>query len=148
MTIIGCTGTRHLDDAGRNLIVDALSELDPHTDRLVVGGCVGADAYIGAVAKALGLPVHVVLPADRKLVDPHWRAYADSWEEGGVYRQRNQRIVDLADYVFAFPNYPEAEDNPHSGTWMTVRMARRAKKLAYLKPQHPHQGREGTRSGV
>ena len=84
----------------------------------------------------MGLKVHVVLPEDDSQVDPIWVNYATTWELGGPYRERNERIVALADAVWAFPNHAAQKDEPRSGTWMTINIARRAKKLVYLKPQH------------
>ena len=137
MALIGITGTRALDDTGRANIVALLSYLDPAEDAVIVGGCVGVDAFAGQVAHTMGLKVHVVLPEDDSQVDTSWVNYANTWELGGVYRKRNERIVELADGVWAFPNHATQKEDPHSGTWMTINIAKRAKKLAYLTPQHP-----------
>jgi hypothetical protein len=138
MALIGITGTRALDDTGRSNIVALLSYLDPEEDAVVVGGCVGADAFAGQVAHTMGLTVHVVLPEDDSQVDPSWVTYATTYEVSGPYRQRNERIVAIADGMWAFPNHATQKEDPHSGTWMTINIAKRAKKLAYLKPQHAH----------
>jgi hypothetical protein len=136
MSLIGITATRALDDTGRGDIVALLSYLNPEEDAVIVGGCVGGDAFAGEVAKTMGLKVHVVLPEDDSQVDPIWVNYAATWELGGPYRERNERIVALADAVWAFPNHATQKEDPRSGTWMTINLARRAKKLVYLKPQH------------
>ena len=140
MAVIGITGTRQLNDTGRQQIVLALLALNPDTDSVVCGGCVGADAFAGQVAKLMGIPVFVALPSDDSQVDTSWVRYAETWRVIGPYKERNQHIVNISDGVWAFPNLPEKQE-PRSGTWMTVRMARRAKKLALLKLQHPKTGR-------
>jgi predicted Rossmann fold nucleotide-binding protein DprA/Smf involved in DNA uptake len=141
VSIIGITGTRQLNDAGRQHIILALLDLDPAKDSIVCGGCRGVDAFAGQVAKLMGLKVMVALPEDDSQTDTSWISYAATFKVVGPYRERNQYIVDHCDGVWAFPNHATQQEDPHSGTWMTVNMAKRAKKLAYLKPQHPKQAR-------
>lgn len=134
--ILGVTGTRHLNERGRRHIAAALAEYEPADTTLVVGGCVGADEFAGRTGRDMGMTVHVVLPRERRWVDPLWGEYATTSEEGGVYRARNERIVALATEMVAFPNHPEGRDNPHSGTWMTIRIARRVGKPITITPQN------------
>jgi hypothetical protein len=136
MAVIGITGTRQLNDTGRESIVKALLDLDPNTDSIMTGGCVGVDAFAGQVAHLMGITVMVALPVDDSQTDTSWITYAATFKVVGEYRERNQWIVDHSDGVWAFPDLPEKQE-PRSGTWMCVRMARKAKKLAYLKLQHP-----------
>lgn len=142
--IVAITGTRSLDDTGRQHLFDAVSMLDPLEDSLVVGGCVGADAFAALVATGFGLPTFAVVPLlDTKWVerwcDPDWALFASlGWSSAASPRTRNAEMVERADQVWAFPDRDEARDNPRSGTWMTVRMARRANKLTLLLVQHPH----------
>ena len=113
-------------------IVDALDS----ATRVVVGGCVGIDALIARLAYKRGLWVHAVLPADRRFVDPDWRDYCDSYEElepsREPFRARNTRMVELIDRggcLHALPQFHEQhDDSKRSGTWMTIRLARGAKK--------------------
>jgi hypothetical protein len=141
VSIIGITGTRQLNDTGREHIVLALLSLDPATDSIVCGGCHGADAFARQVAKLMGIKVMAALPEDTSQTDTSWISYATTWKVVGPYRERNQFIVDLCDGLWAFPNHATQKDDPHSGTWMTVNMAKRARKLALLKPQHAKAGR-------
>jgi len=141
--IVGITGTRALDDTGRQSIFDAISMLDPLEDSLIVGGCVGADAFAALVATAFGIPVAAIVP----LLDEQWvKRWADEdwmffttlgWSATDSTRTRNEQLVAQADQVWAFPDRAEGKDNPRSGTWMTIRMARRANKLTLLLVQHP-----------
>src|SRR5262249_19060923 len=76
----------------------------------------------------------VVVPADRSRVDPWWEGCPEvtviEMPEGTTYRDRNAALVARSAAVFGLPAYPE--DDPRSrrsGTWQTIRMARRAGKL-------------------
>lgn len=97
---------------------------------VVQGGCIGVDqrALLQA-ADVHGFTVHTVLPSDRSRVCPEWRVWSTTYEEGGAYRARNQRVVDRArgGLLAAFPADEEGATNSRrSGTWQTVRMARAA----------------------
>ena len=133
----GITATRALNDVGRSNIVTLLSLLDPERDSLILGGCTGGDAFAGSVALTMGLKAHVVLLANARQVDPEWNAYATTWEVQPTPRLRNEKIVDLSDQVWAFPNHATQKEDPRSGTWMTINIAKRSDKLASVKPQHP-----------
>lgn len=131
-TGVGWTGTRRLTDDMRRFIDTAIDKLHGAV-WVITGGCVGVDAYVAEVAFRRGLHVHTILPADRSRVDPQWRDHCTTYEEmsrGTTYRDRNERIVALTTTdMFAVPE--ASEDDPisrRSGTWMTVRIARRARK--------------------
>jgi hypothetical protein len=94
------------------------------------GSCIGADFEVAVIARKLGMhieshpandvPAHKVADAPADIRYPPRRAKA-----------RNQEIVNLCDRLVAAPRGPE-KSNLRSGTWMTVRMARRAKKPIVL----------------
>lgn len=137
---VGFTGTRSLPTscyADVERIVKAL----PQGTRVVTGGCVGVDDFVAFTAHANGYPVHSVVPADQSRVAPGWGDYCSSFEvmpPGTDYRARNERIVELSDRIIAIPEALEdAARSRRSGTWMTVRIARRAGKpvqVEILKP--------------
>lgn len=131
MAMVGFTGTRNVPTAMLpriRRIVEAL----PEGTGVVTGGCVGVDAIVARVANQRGLHVHTVLPADRSRVDRAWADHCSTYEEmpaGTDYRARNTRIVELSDEIIAIPEAPEHDPRSRrSGTWMTVRIARRAGK--------------------
>lgn len=133
--VIGFTATRHVRGESDEAVIDrVLLDLWSEGIRdIVTGGCYGGDAVIAAAAKARGFRVHTVLPAVMAQVDGRWKEHCTTWEQTAMtaepYRTRNERIVALADRLVAFPE--RAEDDPRSrrsGTWMTVRIARRAGK--------------------
>jgi hypothetical protein len=107
-------------------IDDVLSMLRRLPDvKVITGGCVGIDEYVAVRATQFGLYVMTILPADRSAIQPDWHEYCQAYEDTyRTYGQRNQRIVDLSDKLVAFPCDDE-KSQPRSGTWMTVRMARR-----------------------
>jgi hypothetical protein len=130
---VATSGTRErLTMAQAALVRDKVLSLPPGTT-VVTGGCVGVDALIATVAYRAGrYHVLTVLPADHSRVDPNWKDHCHEhiqMEHGTTYRQRDAMVVLHGDNLLAFPLYPE--DDPRSkrsGTWMTVRLAKRAAK--------------------
>ena len=110
--------------------------------QFVTGGAVGLDSYAGRLLVLLnpGARHQVIVPADRSRVDPWWYEpqFADRVElvempPGTSYAERNQALVDAVVVLYAFVGWPE--DHPRSlrsGSWQTVRMARRAGKPAHV----------------
>jgi predicted Rossmann fold nucleotide-binding protein DprA/Smf involved in DNA uptake len=134
---VGFTGTRSANHRDAGKIADILAELSPDST-VVTGACVGVDMFVAAIARRLGMKVHTVVPADRSRVGRLWRQNCTTFEEmppGTDYRDRNERIVALSDRVIAIPEAPEdAPESRRSGTWMTVRIARRAGKSVQVEP--------------
>ncbi len=123
--IIGITGSRKtgdLDSRLRQLLLDYA----PH--ELHHGDCIGADAYAHGVAQELGITVVVHPPSN-----PTYRAFCQAnavYPPVTVlperdYLARNHDIVDACDLLIALPSGPE---RLRSGTWATVRYARRVGK--------------------
>jgi hypothetical protein len=83
------------------------------------GDCLGGDVEGAAIARELGYRIVAHPPANPKL-----RAYdkADEIREPLSYVVRNRNIVDETATLFACPDGPERQ---HSGTWLTVRYARK-----------------------
>lgn len=115
---------------------------------VVQGLCRGGDEAIGILARDLGFRVHGVMPATLDQVGAQWAASCDTYErcpDNTSYRFRNQRLVDLATReVVAVPEYPEADGHSvRSGTWMTVRLARRAGNRVVVLATWQARGQEG-----
>lgn len=113
---IGFTGTqRGMTDTQRTRVAELLKRASEFHH----GDCVGADAQAHELALALKIPI-VIHPPE----NPNKRA----WCQGGLvlppkpYLERNQDIVDQTEILIATPF--EAE-TLRSGTWATVRYARR-----------------------
>lgn len=133
MTTIGFTGTRDLPPEAWAALRQQLATLE--AAEFVTGACAGVDAFVGdALVRLFPEARHMVLvPQNRASVDRWWlRLPADllacvefEFPSGG-YKGRNQAIVDASTRLVAVP--VAAEDHPdqrRSGTWQTVRMARR-----------------------
>lgn len=125
MTAVGFTGTRgDLPFVQFDALIDVLAELD--TDDTVetfhFGVCVGSDIAAAQVARNMGWRVHGWPPINQKFRAPLDRRGVNHAPMG--YAQRNLMIVQHADTMLACPAGPE-EAWPRSGTWQTVRIARR-----------------------
>lgn len=139
MTTVSFTASR-LNFAPLDLaIVARLPALVPVADRYVTGACQGGDAWLGAwLLASLPRAEHViVIPWNRSQVDRWWSAPAFRMTRVTLidmprytsYKDRNQRLVDLADRVLGFPAFGEGDPRSRrSGTWQTIRMARSAGK--------------------
>lgn len=83
------------------------------------GDCVGGDRQVHAICRELGRYVVVHPP-----ISPSKRAFCvgDEIREVKPYLDRNQDIVDEVNILIAAPDGPE---RLRSGTWSTVRRARK-----------------------
>lgn len=146
---VGFTGTRNLTPADNPLLERVVDSLAGDT-MVVTGACHGVDAQVATYAftAPAGLKIHTVVPSDRSRVDPDWLGWCHTYEEmppGTTYRDRNVRIVAQSDRLIAFPDHAEdAPESRRSGTWQTVRLARKAGKPVELhilcrecRPQRP-----------
>jgi hypothetical protein len=150
---VSFTAARDLDDGGRAVILNVLPAV-PFADQYITGGAIGGDAFIGRwLAENRPDAEHaVIVPADKSRVDPWWLTAVIRcltlievipMPAGSTYADRNAVLVERGTMMFGFPAGPE--DHPQSarsGTWQTIRMARRAGKLSQwhcVKP--PYAGR-------
>lgn len=93
------------------------------------GDCVGADMLSGDAAHDAGYEIHIHPPSVGSL-----RAYCSNRYPAKVYDTfpylvRNKHIVDSTDILLATPNGPETT---RSGTWSTVRYARKKSKEIWI----------------
>lgn len=120
---VGFTGTQiGLTQDQRRRILWWLQEWEPDTFRH--GDCIGADAEAHTIALALEIPVIIHPP----LISTK-RAFCKGWTgsiEPKDYLQRNREIVVCSDVLVACPKGMTEE--LRSGTWSTVRFARRCGK--------------------
>jgi hypothetical protein len=87
------------------------------------GDCIGADAQAHDLARNKGLKVALHPP-----INPSKRAFcdADLIHQEADYLTRNRAIVNVTDGLIACPK--SFEEELRSGTWSTVRYARRLGK--------------------
>lgn len=113
---------------------------------LVHGDCVGGDALAHSIAMLLGYVVHVRPPSNER-----YRAFAVGHHnyEPAEYMTRNRLIVGHCTELIALPMHLEsADESRRSGTWATVRMARRlARPITLVWPDgrvEPDRGADDT----
>lgn len=151
MLSVSFTVSRDLDEGGEGVILNVLCQV-PFAERYVTGGARGGDAFIGRwLYLTRPHAEHVVIvPADRRQTDPWWLPHMDSggnlnlvyMPRGTSFGHRNLALVRSGSAVCGFPDYIERDSRERrSGTWQTLRMARRAGKLSQwhcVKP--PYRG--------
>jgi hypothetical protein len=127
---VGVTGTRKgLTAVQKEAVKILLSDLK--AEELQHGDCVGADAEIHSLAEALGLRIVIHTPSDTKR-RAHCRS--DHIEPPKPYLARDRAIVDATALLIATPAEQHGE-RLRSGTWTTVRYARKAgKRIIIVRP--------------
>lgn len=128
--IIGFTGTREGMTDAQKLTVRRIMQGQTDVSLCAHGDCVGADADFDAICKEIGFET-AALPCYLERLRAHCTKAITQPRDPDI---RNRDIVELADKMIACPK-GFAEENRHSGTWNTIRMARRSmKKLAIIFP--------------
>lgn len=134
MTTIGFTGARETTPIQAAWVRDLIAGMEAGT--YVTGACTGVDEAVARAVAGLWPDARnvILVPANRSCISPGFltamgRVGAEivPMAPGTDYRDRNQAIVDLSDRLVGIP--PFREDHPacrRSGTWQTIRMARRA----------------------
>lgn len=122
--IMGITGTRTMPTASQEHMLAKLIKDTRGLTELHHGCCLGADAMSHHYALRYGVPVVIHPPTNARamavLRDERDRLVART------YKQRNQAIVDACDWLVALPKHPEWDERSSaSGTWQTIRMARK-----------------------
>lgn len=127
MNTVGFTGTRRgLSTTQRESLTAVLHALGGR--RFVHGDCIGADAEAAEIAARLGYDVEC-RPCDlrgHRAFSPVSRQVAEPLPP----LERNREIVRDGDVLVACPG--EFREVLRSGTWATVRFARRERKALWL----------------
>lgn len=135
------TGIRNIVPEHERIMLRTIQQMK--ADHFVSGAAVGVDTFACRTAFAFHPDaVHtVVVPAA-----PHNEDLVRWATEKGItvvrmpgvgsvpkaYRERNEAMIDGADYLVAFPY--SRDEVTRSGTWMTIRIARKAGKKIYGFP--------------
>jgi hypothetical protein len=125
---IGMSGSR---DGISELAIIALKNLDFFNKDTIKqvhhGDCIGADTIFHNIASELDIPIIIHPPSDNKL-----RSFCKSnnVRPEKSYLKRNQDIVTETDILIAFPS--SNEEIIRSGTWSTIRYARKKDKIIYI----------------
>ena len=125
MSAVGFTGTRAgLTAKQRVGLSVVLEHLRTSHSAFHHGDCIGADAEAAVIAQRLGYRIHVH-PAE---VAKGKRAFTPAVQYYPILLplQRNRNIVDACDVLVACPRFTHEEQR--SGTWATIRYARKAGK--------------------
>jgi hypothetical protein len=129
MITVGFTGTRSgMSSAQRQSVLLALrSLLEKHGEvRAVHGDCVGADADFDQLCSELQIP-REIYPCTIENARAHCENKgALCLRQPIAPLKRNEQIVNAVDILFATP-YSRVEER-RSGTWFTVRYARKISK--------------------
>lgn len=103
------------------------------------GDCVGADALSGDAAHDAGYEMHIHPPNIGTLRAYCFNRYQATVYEALPYLVRNKNIVDSTNILVATPNGPETT---RSGTWSTVRYARKKSKEIWIVYPDGHVAKE------
>ncbi len=130
MKVMGFTGSRNgVTEAQRKalmwLILHHMPEAVHH------GCCVGADAHFAAFCDSMGArPYMVGHPSDlTDLTSPEAVLACDLVHDRLPPLERNREIVDACELLVACPDGPEQQK---SGTWATIRYARKVGKQTHV----------------
>ena len=125
---IGFTGThRGMSQHQKEQFVLMMQELDP--TEFHHGDCIGADAEAHDIVREFFPAVYIV-------VYPPNSRYRQAFKEGDEHRKpapylkRDKNIVDNVDFLFATPF--RNEEVLRSGTWATIRYARKIDRDHYI----------------
>ena len=132
---VGFTGTQILPDEWANRRLYSLLSflLDQGYTELHHGDCVGADRLAHVTAVCVGMRVVLHPPTNDSK-----RAFCTADREWPPlpYLSRNKVIVDFCDEMIAMPR--TSNEQLRSGTWATVRYARKRGKRITLIPARQH----------
>jgi len=118
---LGITGTRKgLTEAQFDQLKEFIIEIDEVT-HLHEGDCIGVDQQITIMFQDLRPDVRVICHPPIRIGTKAFGAYDETREPKG-YISRDKDIVDESQYLWACPDGPE---RVRSGTWTTVRYARK-----------------------
>lgn len=127
--IVGFTGTqRGMTDAQKARLALLLTEFG-RGGEFHHGDCIGSDSEAHDIAYECGYGIILHPPSN-----PYKRAYREvprhMMRPEYPYMTRNRHIVDAVEWMIAAPG--EFEEQLRSGTWSTVRFARRSRRKICL----------------
>ncbi len=129
MTDVGFTGTQHgLTDYQQRWLRNHFKD-NKDIGWLHHGDCIGADAEAHVLAMMAGILIHKHPPLDDTKQAHMTSAYMVE-EEPEEYLRRNVNIVRATEYLIAMPAHHS--EVRRSGTWATIRSARRQEKMIYI----------------
>jgi hypothetical protein len=124
---MGFTGSRcGMTARQRSTFLELIGKLTPA--ELHVGDCVGSDTDAYNIVKSYDPEIPIIghVPTNRNLSS---HLLYDREMPPYDYLRRNRNIVDGSDYLVATP---ESTETQRSGTWYTIRYARKLKRKLYI----------------
>lgn len=132
ITNVGFTGTKlGMRELQRERVSELLEVQTATCSSFHHGDCVGSDAEADEIARAMGYGVHLHVP-----ISPQFRAFCpvrvgfDIVYRAKPYLERNQDIVDSSHLLIGTPK--EMTEALRSGTWSTIRYARRLRRPIHV----------------
>lgn len=125
--IIGFTGTQHGMNGRQLEQLQWLLAHFSHVHEFHHGDCVGADAEAHVLAKQQGIPTHVHPPRE---TEKRAGLLGNVNYAPLTYLLRNEQIVKSCEVLIATPR--EVAEQLRSGTWATVRHARKLHKIVII----------------
>ncbi len=124
--VIGFTGTRAgMTQAQKDIVKYELKLFRP--DAVAHGDCIGADADFDAICKELGI-LRYAFPGNLDAQRAHTDAIQFQMPKPPL--ERNDDIIAYSQRMFACPKGMVEE--LRSGTWATIRHAKKASKMTYV----------------
>ena len=127
---VGFTGTRKgMTILQKKKLLAFLTKFGNVIKEVHHGDCVGADAEFHEIVRQNFPTIKIVIHPP---INPKFRAFCDGDEERKPkdYLARNRDIVDETDILIACP--AQKKEILRSGTWATVRYARKKKKFILI----------------
>lgn len=127
--ILGVTGSRSGITSRQSKWLNEFFD-DNDISRLLHGDCEGADEAADTIAMKHGVK-RWAMPGTDALGRSPYRAYcaAEYIAEPRLYQVRNQYIVDNCELLVALP---KSVERVRSGTWATIRYARRVHRQHFI----------------
>lgn len=131
---VGVSGTRHAGSDHFFTIFHLMGLMKEISDYTTVthGCCRGADDLAAKATRNVGTDIRIrgILPAgwqgSRWIVNGDYNTEVEEMPNGTSLLDRDQRVVDEVQGLIAFPMHAEDHvESRRSGTWATIRMARR-----------------------
>jgi predicted Rossmann fold nucleotide-binding protein DprA/Smf involved in DNA uptake len=128
---LGIGGSRFITSVNKQVINKFLNQSAVQNwlrsfDYYISGGAKGVDAYLLRQCYKYGKPCVTIEPSNKRYVDRYLKEYSTHlfvMPNSTDFRERNFMVVNSCHEFLAMPMYEE-ENEPRSGTWQAVRLAR------------------------
>lgn len=132
--IIGFTGTQHgMTQIQLEKLYHFLEQYNPSkVSQVHHGDCIGSDSQFHDICQSMGFNIYIHPPKNENK-RAFKTGYVEIYEKKD-YLVRNKVIVNCCDLLIATP--AEVEEILRSGTWSTIRYARKLRKQVVILPPY------------